>query len=294
MPLTVLSPVKVNLRLSIGKIRPDGYHQINTTMISLDTGDYLVFNKNSEKDRVTASRKDVPGGKQNLAFSAIQLIRSKLRDIPPVDIFIEKKIPPGTGLGAGSSNAAVTLLVLNNFSSQPLPPNQLRLLSAELGSDVPFFIEGGISALGGRGDEVDKSVDDVRREFDYFCKKVFLLIIPQRISVSTKQAYQSFDLTDNSIQDTKNVFKLDSRNYGNDFEPVVFERHFQLKYYRDKLVEKGAEVALLSGSGSALFGVFKNRLTAEQAKSSFEHEQVLTVLTTTRDAWKSWKDLTDR
>ncbi|MGC9365803.1 MAG: 4-(cytidine 5'-diphospho)-2-C-methyl-D-erythritol kinase [bacterium] len=294
MPLTVLSPVKVNLRLSIGKKRPDGYHQVNTTMISLDTGDYLYFKINSAEDLVTASRQDVPGGKHNLVFSAVKLIRTKLTDIPRVNIFIEKRIPPGTGLGAGSSNAAVSLLVLNNLSSKPLPLNQLRLLSAELGSDVPFFIEGGISALRGRGDEFDQTVDDVRHEFSYFSNKIFLLIIPHRISVSTKQAYQSFDLTDNSIQDTKNVFKLDNRNYGNDFEPVVFERHFQLKYYRDKLVEKGAEVALLSGSGSALFGVFSDRLTAEQAKRSFEHEHVLTVLTTTRKAWKSWEDLIDK
>lgn len=279
----LLSPVKVNLNLKIIGTREDGFHDISTTFLSLKYGDRISFKQTEVEDKLICSNSDLPTDRQNLVLNALYYLRKRGNDIPPLEINLYKEIPPGSGLGAGSSNAAITLLYANSLSSRPVGFNELSSIGSKIGSDVPFFIKGGLAEAEGRGEKINFS--------EKMIKKYFLLLIPKDISINTKWAYQSFDLTDKYERDRKEIFYYEKKKYFNDFEIVVFKRYNILRSYRKKLLNHGADVALLSGSGAAVFGMFTHLEEAEKAKLSFNEEDVTVVLTTSISSWNCWKNL---
>jgi 4-diphosphocytidyl-2-C-methyl-D-erythritol kinase len=186
-------------------------------------------------------------------------------------------------LGGGSSNAAITLLALNEFWQLDLEKDVLRALGALLGADIPFFFEGGLCLGHGKGEDLFVQEDlDLRN-----C----VLALPS-VFISTASVYRgvSASLTSRD-KDSKIIKFLDSRDLGfleNDLEETVFRTHPQIKAIKNLIQEQGSELTLMSGSGSAVFGLFRQRKTAEKTRRMLakKHSAVLVTTMSRADYWK--------
>jgi 4-diphosphocytidyl-2-C-methyl-D-erythritol kinase len=247
----VFSPAKINLTLEILGKRPDGYHDLFTIFKTIQLADELTINWISGERRLHCSHSEVPLGEENLILKAVRAIEKEVGFPVPVEIFLEKKIPIGAGLGGGSSNAAAVLRILGekyHFSEE-----KLNSLSAELGADVPFFLQGGTAFGRGKGDELEPLPS-----FPSFP----LVLIKPHFSISTAFAYRqirSYTYGENSLKLSQSLkqgeFQDLFRYFVNDFEPHLFPLYPQLEQIKNLFMENGALAAQVSGSGSALFAV---------------------------------------
>lgn len=258
-----LSPAKVNLFLKVLSKRPDGYHEILSLMQPVSLYDELTVEvEEGDGIVVSADHAGVPGGKDNLAYRAADLVLRETGLKRKVSIFIGKRIPVGAGLGGGSSNAATVLMGLNSFLGSPVKEQRLMELGASIGSDVPFFILKTPAIATGRG-EVLKRVKLPRYGY---------VLVNPGFHVSTAWAYNNLDLTkkpeDNilmyseetlgSVHDIKDFLQ-------NDLEAVTAGRYPEISAIKGALVEAGALGSLMSGSGPTVFGVFSETGKAEEA-----------------------------
>ena len=296
MPTRVRSHTKINLGLAIGPLRPDGFHQLTTVYQTLSLHEWVTVEAHpAAATRITLSSTHprVPTDATNTAWRMLERCLERLGLSAQVHIHIDKQLPLQGGLGAGSANAVAALIGLEQELNRRLPsPDRLRL-AAGIGSDVPLFLLGGAVAGVGRGEEVFPLPDMP----SYPC----VLALPA-IGVSTPQAYRDWDsLTGGTPSDTltrlsrsiaaafgephsSGVFSLREdraedpllalvrTGIENDFEQVVFPQYPSLGEIKRILVggsssEDPAIYAGLSGSGSALFGLYR---TAEGAKAAFE------------------------
>ncbi|MGH9783356.1 MAG: 4-(cytidine 5'-diphospho)-2-C-methyl-D-erythritol kinase [Terriglobia bacterium] len=270
---------KINLGLAVLGKRSDGYHELRTVYQSIALADRLevLVTHGPREVRLETSGFPVPAGRQNLAARAAEAALQELRLRARVSIFLEKRIPPGSGLGGASSDAAAVLRAVLSLSGRELPMGRLLHLAAALGSDVPFFLIGG-RALGlGRGEEVYPLPESPRR----YC----VVFFPGQ-GMDTAEAYRRLRrprLTPPSASPTIELFcgavnesareeAGSDRRVGpsvpklaNDFEPLLFREFPELARVKRALFEAGAEQASLSGSGSAVFGLFRDRATARAA-----------------------------
>ncbi len=152
----ILSPAKVNLFLKVIRRRPDGYHDIASLMQKIDLADEMEMSLAKEGITVRCPGSNLPEDEQNIAFRAARAILEKTGSKTGVDIVIRKKIPQAAGLGGGSSNAATTLVVLNEMLGAGLSNEQLRSMGAKLGADVPFFIFGNTAWAFGIGEKLQR------------------------------------------------------------------------------------------------------------------------------------------
>jgi 4-diphosphocytidyl-2-C-methyl-D-erythritol kinase len=296
MPTRVRSHTKINLGLAIGPLRPDGFHQLTTVYQTLSLHEWVTVEAHpASATRITLSSTHprVPADAANTAWRMVERCLERLGLSAQVHIHIDKQLPLRGGLGAGSANAVAALIGLEQELNRRLRPPDRLALAAGIGSDVPLFLLGGAVAGVGRGEEVFP-LPDVR---SYPC----VLALPA-IGVSTPQAYRDWDsLTGGTPSDTltrlsrsiaaafgephsSGVFSLRvdraedpllalvRTGIENDFEQVVFPQYPSLGEIKRILVggpnmEDAALYAGLSGSGSALFGLYG---TAEGAKAAFE------------------------
>ncbi len=300
--IIIKTPAKINLLLHVKGKRGDGYHDIITIMQAVDLFDELLIEK-ADTLEVICSSPDVPSDEKNLVYKAAL----KLREFANIDegarINLKKNIPVSAGLGGGSSDAAAALTGLNSLWGLGLPCEKLLDIGREIGSDVPFFIGGPTAAGSGRGDELLQ----LSNETDYW----YLLVNPG-ILVSTAWVYSQVDISadhgrskslppngDNwigplakpNLELTKGdvhikIFVPDGlRLEGNkiwllpfnDLEGVVIRRYPVIKKIKDEMVACGAMCALMSGSGSSVFGIFKDRDNVERAWRSMQYS-----------AWRLW------
>ena len=274
--LSLPSYAKINLGLTLLKKREDGYHDIATAFQQIDLHDILSFRKTSSRISITSNRPDIPLDNKNLACRAFQLFQKNQGIQEGIEIHIEKTIPVGGGLGGGSSNAAVTLLAVNQLWKTNLTQKKLETLAGEIGSDVPFFIRGG-SALGkGRGEQLV----EIHLPNNYW----IVLICPD-IEISTSWAYQHSKIT---LTKNKKIAKFNSlfKNWAphalrdslkNDLEGMVFQGHPILKEMKEQLYQRGAFYASMSGSGSTIYGLFSDKKQAESASQFFHMQNKLRV-----------------
>jgi len=243
---------KINLGLWVMQRRPDGYHNIQTVMMPVPWCDILeIVPSGSSKTTlaVTGIHVDTPV-ENNLCFKAWRLMADKY-DIPPVNIHLHKVIPSGAGLGGGSSDASFTLRMLNTMFSLNLDYEILRSLAVQLGMDCPFFIENIPALSTGRGEflkPVSINLDGL-----------YLIVVKPPVHVSTAAAFLGIkpvfrensidELTSLPLQDWKKVLH-------NDFEDSVFDLYPEIQDIRNILYRNGAVYAAMSGSGSAVFGLF--------------------------------------
>ena len=261
MRITVPSFAKINWTLEVLGKRTDGFHELLTVLQSISLADQISFEPASGGVCLTTEGRPVSQGPDNLVHKAARLLQAAAETRGGIRVHLKKNVPVGGGLGGGSSNAAVTLLTLNELWGCNLPRKELMRMGAELGSDVPFFLEGGTALCSGRGEKV-KPLPDLRREFS-------ILIVYPRFEVSTAEAYGSLDsspyaevdlLTRPDLNTTIRRFceVLEAGEWSalkNDLEGPIFSRHPVLARMKRDLLGVGCEFGMLSGSGSALFAV---------------------------------------
>ena len=269
----IKSNAKVNLSLYIGEKYEDGYHAISTIMHEIPLFDILTFTPNNKEFfrkehienniKLSCNIKYIPIDERNLVYKAIKLIFDKFSIKDSIKVHIHKNIPTGGGLGGGSSNAANTLLFLNEYYKLSLSLSELSNLAITIGSDVPFFLYGGTCLVKGKG-EIIVPLKNI--------KNLKIKTVTPKINISTKTIYDAYDemlLNINNIPKYKNIFlekekklidainndNIDSikENIFNEFEPIVFEKFPLVKEKRDKLMKEGHKFVFLSGSGSSLF-----------------------------------------
>lgn len=251
------APAKVNLFLDIAGLRKDGYHEIRTIFQSIRLCDELYFQTKAKGIKIECDNLDVPQDDSNLAYLTAKEFFKYSKINYGVKIKIKKNIPIKAGLGGGSSDAAVTLFVLNKIFKVNIPLYELIKIGANIGSDVPFFLIGGTALGTGRGEEVFPLKD---------IKRLYLLLGMPKKGISTKEAYKKIDrvLTqkNTSLKIVEIVRRILAGEFGkedmfNRFEEVIKNR--EILEYKKRLYQLESEKIMLSGSGSALFGVFTDR-----------------------------------
>jgi 4-diphosphocytidyl-2-C-methyl-D-erythritol kinase len=261
--IEIKANAKINLALAVKHKREDGFHEIELIYQEIDYHDKIFLSKN---DEITFST-DSPALKSesgNLCITAAEYLREEY-NIPGLDIHLKKRLPIGSGLGGGSSDAASVLKGGLGLYDIEFTPEQLMSVAGKIGSDVPFFLLGGTAYGTGRG-EILKTINMMSNYY-------VLLVLPD-IQISTTWAYKNFNLTLTRKNDDykfrgftfQNLDLVNFRSeFYNDFEKLVFFHHPQLESVKSDLYAKGAEYASLSGSGSTLFGLFSSREESEEA-----------------------------
>ena len=258
---------KINIGLNVLGKRSDGYHDLETVFHEIDCFDEIELERH-EKVTMTADSILVPIDRSNLCLSAANLLQKEKHVRQGVVIHLKKNIPIGAGLGGGSSDAAAVLCGLNRFWELRLSNNQLRLLAAQIGADVPFFIEGGTAYATGRG--------EILESFSLLLP-FWIAVITPLVRISTAWAYSQLvpkrngkvsGLQTKLVKQLSNPQKLISI-IQNDFEPIVFKTYPELSSVKEKLNEMGAVFSLMSGSGSSIYGFFEDDKKALAALSSF-------------------------
>ena len=266
--IRLLAPAKVNLDLHILGAREDGYHEITSVVQKISLFDRITLKEEERPGiRLECGRPDIPSGPENLAHRAASLLMEEagLSD-RGVSIALEKNIPHGAGLGGGSSDAAAVLLGLCDLFGLSLEPGRLHGLASRIGSDVPLFLHPSPSLVSGRGDLVNRS--------PLWLDAHFLVVFPG-FRVSTQWAYSNFRLTKKTCNYTISTQKKADRGkivphrwpdlLVNDLEAVVLDRHPEISRCKEDLVRFGARASLMSGSGSAVFGLFEDPSAAKNA-----------------------------
>jgi 4-diphosphocytidyl-2-C-methyl-D-erythritol kinase len=243
---------KINLGLDVVHRRHDGYHDIETCFYPIPLTDALEILP-SKTISFEISGNTIPGNSSdNLCLKAYHLLRKDFK-LSPVSIHLHKIIPTGAGLGGGSSDGAHTLRLLNQIFDLKLSHEKLKTYALQLGSDCPFFIEDKPMIGSGRGEVLtDVSIS--------LSGKFFVLVKPD-VHISTAEAYGGITPIQNSVS-VKDILEKKSieewRNHlKNDFEESVFAKHPLIRSIKQKFYRHGALYASMSGSGSAVFGIFE-------------------------------------
>jgi len=278
---------KLNLGLRVLYKRDDGYHEIRTVFQTVSLADTLDISFTSAR-KTTVTIDGTPEIADNLVEKASLEILEALSLHGDVRFNLRKRIPSGAGLGGGSSDAAAVLLALPVLAGKQIAEENLVRIASRLGSDVPFFLYGG-AALGlRRGEELYPLPDE---------PPCHGLIVAPEVHSSTAEAYRrlSATLTTNSLQNKLSSFQRDiwqtDRGHGvNDFQNVVFSQHPQLERIVNRLRKLGAEQAAMTGSGSALFGLFANPAAREKALKALANERVFPISFLSRASYRSrWR-----
>lgn len=260
---------KINLGLRILRKREDGFHDIETVFHPVDLYDTIEFRSEDSKNAsqrdiiIECSDPSVPLDESNLCWQAADALRRSVNTRKGVRIFIDKKIPVGAGLGGGSSDAGCVLRELPKFWNVALSYERLYEIAASLGSDVPYFLRPGTALATGRG--------DVLEYFD-FSLPCWVVVVYPNIRVSTRWAYENWTEGERSdgvtLKEALTRHKTDPGTWRNelrnDFEEIIFQAYEVVKQVKEALYEGGADFALMSGSGSAVYGLFREEKRARE------------------------------
>jgi 4-diphosphocytidyl-2-C-methyl-D-erythritol kinase len=244
MLLRAEAPAKINRELRVGARRPDGFHEIRSRFCTIDLSDQLEI-EDAESLEITCAGLPLPEGESNLVARAAMSLAEELGIAPRARIRLEKRIPVGAGLGGGSADAAVTLLLLSKLWESPLSAAGLSNVAARVGSDVPFFLHGGEADVTGRGERVTPREDGQVREL--------LLFVPP-FSIATGEVYAAYArLTGGSARLPERLEIDEARSFlgPNDLASAVLEINLQMGDYLRSAREVATEAGI-TGSGSAL------------------------------------------
>lgn len=256
--MQLYAPAKINLSFEIKGRREDGFHEIETLMAPISLSDRLTIERGQTTDGIRFSCDDssLSNGEENLVVRAARLFQKTTKIGAGVEIALEKKIPHGAGLGGGSSDAAATLLGLNELFETRLDQKQLMELAGQIGSDVPFFILGSAATCRGRGEIVEPA--KLPANFN-------LLLVKPDFGVPTGWAYGRW-------KDSRKVPDVDYSSqefsgvrFVNDLERPVFEKFVLLGHLKTWLrLQPEVGAALMSGSGSTVFAVLREDVDGEK------------------------------
>ena len=279
---------KVNLCLHVIGRRPDGYHELRTIFQTISLTDTLRLTVTPKRGKTVeifmqSSDPELPVDKTNLVMRAIGAIVSEIGFEGHITAYLDKKIPVARGLGGGSGNAAAALVGMLRATKEKIALPRLLEIAGGLGADVPFFLFGGRALAVSRGDEI-YPLDDLP-------KQTIVVVSPRNIGVSTKDAYQWISAELTKSAKPPNIFEFCALCWSrqgrvsNDFEGPVFSRYPRLGEIRDGLLKRGAANAALAGSGSAVFGVFRNPAQARRAARAFPEDSVFVAETLSREKY---------
>jgi 4-diphosphocytidyl-2-C-methyl-D-erythritol kinase len=285
--ITLPAFAKINLGLRVKGRRADGYHEISTVFQTITLHDNLTFELTPEESvELVCSDLDIPTDESNLIVRAALALCKRFGVRRGVRVELEKRIPAGGGLGGGSSDAAVTLVALAHLWNIETDKRELEEIGALLGADVPFFLSGGMALGTGTGTDVLLLED---------APKMYLAVVTPGVRVSTSEAYKLLNapaltkaegVANLSVSHTEADFsEFLCGVTRNDFEAVVFKLYPEIERAKDALKQSGAHRAMLSGSGSSVFGVFDSRREAERACEALRGEfgwQIFACATLTR------------
>jgi len=265
--VSLLSPAKINLFLAVTGKRKDGYHDLFSLICPISLYDEMSLRFEGDQIGVSCNHPDVPDDDRNIAFRAAELFFDSMGRREGVLIRIDKRIPVGAGLGGGSGNAATVLLALNDYYGCPFSQDELLRMGLRLGADVPFFIFGRPAIATGIGEKLEPF---------YGLKPYRVVLIFPGFGVSTAEVYKNLNLgLTNCQKKLKNSHLRKS-----DFDPVQIlcndlETVTEAIYPEISVVKKtltAADGVLMSGSGSAVFGLFSDTTECERVYASLsEH-----------------------
>ena len=277
--ITAGAPAKINLGLRVLGKRPDGYHNLLSLMVPVSLYDELRLELGSRGVELSCPNSDLPTDAQNLVYRAAQLVLNACQRVEGVRIELKKNIPVGAGLGGGSSDAATTLLAVNQLLGSPLAVPDLHPLAVKLGADVPFFLLGRWAMAEGIGDRLTP-IDNV--------PTFWTVLLHPHFQVSTRWAYENLTLTTGPNESKFNILGdtaagemttshqrlLERRQLtledmlpllANDFEPLVFGHYPRLHDLRKTLLATAARAVAMTGSGPTLVGMFRAEAEARAA-----------------------------
>ncbi len=281
--IKVAAPAKINLFLEILGKRQDGYHEIETVMQEVSLFDYLHIENYDKGVEFTCSNPKLATGEENLVVKAVRLMQKETGISKGVKIHLEKKIPIGAGLGGGSSDAVATLFGLNRLWQIGYDEKQLMSLAGKLGSDTPFFVMGNTAICKGRGEIVTPYPLNVKYNY---------IIIYPRFEVSTAMVYKNskISLTKNLKDVSFFLQKLESGNpqelgsgLHNRLEDIVFRLYPDLEKIKKTLTKFDFCGTLLSGSGSALYGLCKEGMDSKEIENKIKMLNIGDVFMVTND-----------
>ncbi len=291
------SPCKINLLLNILGRRPDGFHEIETVMHPVPLCDTLTFDQAGARGlHLTCSHPNLPADSTNLVWRAASAFLQAAQLDAGVAIHLEKRLPLAAGLGAGSSNAATTLLALNELFGHPLTSAQLYGLAARLGSDVPFFLQTRPALATGRGEQITP--------LDWFpaLRGLYLFLVHPGFGISTAWAYGTLAQFPAALKGRAGrAQELIAALTGPSFEPArhllynslecpALRKYPILELYQEFARQHGALAALMSGSGSATFALVENEAAAQDLERQFRQhfgETPWTAVTPLHPPWTS-------
>lgn len=268
---------KINIGLNIIEKRPDGFHNILSIFYPISLCDILEIIKdegsNKGKLQFQSTGLEIPSDSTNLCIKAYNLLKSSHRQInlSAVKNHLHKIIPIGAGLGGGSSDAVYTLKILNDLFELSLSEEAMLNYARQLGSDCPFFVINKPVLAYEKGDKF--------AEIDLNLKGYFLVLVYPNVQISTQQVY-SMIIPKKPHTSIKDVIKLPITEWKNflfnDFEPLIFKKYPLIKEIKTQLYNLGAIYASMTGSGSAVYGIFKDKiLIPEKFKKYFIWTQML-------------------
>ena len=279
-PVTVHAPAKVNLILRILDRRPDGYHNLWSIMHTVALEDAVTMRASSQRGiRLACNVGGLSVDHTNLVWRAASAVLDRAQLSVGVDIELYKRVPMGAGLGGGSSDAAATILGLNQSLQLGWTREKMAEVGQALGSDVAFFLFAPSAIVTGRGESVRPVTIEGGR---------WIVLVKPTFEIETKWAYQELAATRAAVRqlsaDHGELDRRDRLTWGqvaasveNDFEIPVFTKHPQLGEIKRFLLKRGAQFALLSGSGATVFGLFEEESTARRAGAELAQDAELNL-----------------
>jgi len=254
--MVIFPKAKINIGLRITARRDDGYHDLQTIFYPVQLCDALEFVvQREQKGSDNLVNTGIPvncDSDNNLIIKVLKNLRNKY-NIPPLSIHLHKNIPPGAGLGGGSSDAACFIKALNRYFSLELSSEELKEISLTIGSDCPFFIDCIPSYAEGRGEKLSP-VNDLP-------EGLYLVLVNPGINISTKEAYAGA-VPQMSSSDLSVIYESDISGWRdkivNDFEATIFKKYPEIALIKENLYNMGAVYSSMSGSGSTVYGIFRD------------------------------------
>ncbi|AHC40657.1 4-(cytidine 5'-diphospho)-2-C-methyl-D-erythritol kinase [Bacillus amyloliquefaciens] len=249
------APAKINLSLDVTSKRPDGYHEVEMIMTTIDLADRIELTELPENViRVASHNRFVPDDQRNLAYQAAKLLKERFQVKKGVSIMITKVIPVAAGLAGGSSDAAATLRGLNRLWDLKLSVEELAELGAEIGSDVSFCVYGGTALATGRGEKIRHISAPPH---------CWVMLAKPTIGVSTAEVYRRLNLQQVRHPDVQAMIDaIEEKSFqkvcgqlGNVLESVTLSLHPEVAMIKNQMKRFGADAVLMSGSGPTVFGL---------------------------------------
>lgn len=273
---------KINLTLDVLRKRPDGYHEVEMIMQSVDLSDSVILQEAPEGVIVTTDHPLLSIGESNIAYKAAHLLMGKFGIKKGIKIHIAKRIPVAAGLAGGSTDAAAVLKGLNRIWGLGLSTQELAGLGAQIGSDVPFCVHGGTALAKGRG-EILTSLPGV--------SEMWLVLVKPALEVSTAEVYKNYDQVKverhpDTEAAVKAIYNRDTANLLNNLvnvlESVTLSMYPEVSRVKKVMKAEGISSVLMSGSGPTVFGIVESRAVAEQQAGALEQRLPDMFITVTK------------